>query len=232
MTGKAIAIIPARGGSKRIPKKNIRKFAGKPIISYSIESALESGCFDEVMVSTDSPEIAEVARNHGAAVPFLREEKTACDKAGIAEVVLEVLDRYRERGSEFPYYCCLLATAPFISADMLRTGKSLITREKCESVATICEFAYPIQRALQISEDGNLEMLWPENYKKRSQDLDAAYHDAGLFYWGTADYLSRTQKLFDHNSKPIVVSMNQCHDIDTEEDWTLAELKFDRLKDE
>ncbi|MBK9140868.1 MAG: pseudaminic acid cytidylyltransferase [Candidatus Melainabacteria bacterium] len=232
MIDKAVAIIPARGGSKRIPGKNVRIFAGKPIISYSIESALKSGCFDRVMVSTDSSEIARIARQHGAEVPFLRADETAGDTTGMAEVVIEVLHRYRDEGTVFSHYCCLLATAPFVSPDMIQDGRTLMFEEQCESVATVCEFSYPIQRALRISAAGNLEMIWPENYQKRSQDLEKAYHDAALFYWGKTAFVERTHKLFDDSSRPIAVSINQCQDIDTEEDWRLAELKFKLLKGE
>lgn len=230
MEARAIAIIPARGGSRRIPRKNIRDFAGRPIISYTIEAALKSGCFDEVMVSTDDQQIAHVAVAEGALVPFFRSEDTACDTAGMVEVVLEVLNAYASSGKHFPIFCCLLATAPFVTADLLLRGRALLNKNGASGVTTVCKFSYPIQRALKIGDTGSLEMFWPENYPRRSQDLEPAYHDAGLFYWGKSECLSQTRRMFDESSLPLIVSESECQDIDTEEDWQAAELKYKLLK--
>ena len=178
---KNIAIIPARGGSKRIPRKNIRPFLGKPVIAYSIAAALQSGLFDEVMVSTDDEEIAEVARQYGAKVPFMRSATTADDYATTADVMLEVLECYKKQGIEFDTLCCVYSTAPFVTADSLKSAYHLLAEKKFDAVFTAVAYSYPVQRGLKI-DDGKIRMVWPEYRKSRSQDLETIYHDAGQFY--------------------------------------------------
>ncbi len=221
-----LAIIPARGGSKRIPRKNIRTFLGQPIIAYSIKAALEAKCFAEVMVSTDDGEIAEIAQNFGAVVPFLRSEQNSDDHSGLAEVVCEVLDQYEKAGKKFDYFCCLLPTAPFVTSKRLLEGKELLLETGAETVVPVTRFSYPIQRSMKIENDGNLRMFWPENYEKRSQDLEPAYHDIGQFYWARTDALRKTMRFFSENTKPLVIPEMEVQDIDSEEDWKIAEFKY------
>ena len=178
---KNIAIRPARGGSKRIPRKKIRPFLGKPVIAYSIAAALQSGLFDEVMVSTDDEEIAEVARQYGAKVPFMRSATTADDYATTADVMLEVLECYKKQGIEFDTLCCVYSTAPFVTADSLKSAYHLLAEKKFDAVFTAVAYSYPVQRGLKI-DDGKIRMVWPEYRKSRSQDLETIYHDAGQFY--------------------------------------------------
>jgi N-acylneuraminate cytidylyltransferase len=221
----SVAIITARGGSKRIPRKNIKDFLGKPIIAYSIETALNSGLFDYVMVSTDDDEIAEVAKKYGAKVPFTRSKQTSDDFAGTADVVLEVLHDLRKIGKEFEYACCLYPTAPFISEQSLNESFDLLIEKKFDSVFPICQFSYPIQRALKKS-DCVINMIWPENLNKRSQDLTPSFHDAGQFYWTKVNSFLENNKLFTDNSGAIVLNELQVQDIDNETDWLIAELKY------
>ena len=181
MSEKAIAIITARGGSKRIPKKNIKEFCGKPIIAYSIRAALDSGIFDEVMVSTDSEEIAEIARAYGAKVPFMRSAKTSDDFATTADVLMEVLERYQEMDRTFDVMSCIYPTAPFVTPQKLQSAYDTLTKEQAVMAMPVVAFSYPPQRSYVLN--GNmLEMKWKENYNKRSQDLEKMYHDAGQFY--------------------------------------------------
>ncbi len=226
MNQKNIAIIPARSGSKRIPHKNIKNFLGKPIIAYSIEVALQSGLFDEVMVSTDSKQIAMIARQYGAKVPFFRSEETANDYAVLSNVIKEVITNYKkEFNRKFDNICCLLATAPFVEAEDLQTAYQNLLKTGSDAVFPIVKYEFPIQRALKIN--GNLvEMIWPENKNKRSQDLEPAYHDAGLFYWITNKAFQEQQTLWPSHTTGIEVSQFKAQDIDTPEDWLLAELKY------
>lgn len=217
-----LAIIPARGGSKRIPGKNIKDFLGKPIIAYSIEMAIESKLFSEVMVSTDDDEIAKIALSYGATIPFMRSKKTSNDKSGIAEVLLEVIQNYNR---EFKYICCILPTAPFVTPELLEKGFNLITRNNLDSVFPIVKFDYPIQRALKI-ENNNLSLIWPENYHKRSQDLIPTYHDCGQFYWINKDSFFKQKIVMMNNSQGIEVSALQAQDIDDETDWGIAQIKY------
>jgi pseudaminic acid cytidylyltransferase len=227
----AVAIITARGGSRRIPRKNIRDFLGKPIVAYSIAAALEAGCFQEVMVSTDDAEIAEVARSFGAAVPFLRSAKTSDDFATTADVLREVLAEYAERGRPFEAACCIYPTAPLATAERLREGMRLLAADAAlESVVPVLRFGYPIQRALKI-ENGLLSMILPEHINSRSQDLMPAYHDAGQWYWFRTAAFLRSGKLFGAVCAPVVLDEMEAQDIDNEEDWKLAEMKF-RLRQE
>ncbi|MGF1637083.1 MAG: pseudaminic acid cytidylyltransferase [Cyclobacteriaceae bacterium] len=223
---KNLAIIPARGGSKRIPGKNTKLFAGKPILHYSIEAAIQSNCFDEIMVSTDSPEIADAAKQSlGAAVPFLRSEKTANDTATLADVILEVLHEYKIRGKVFDHCCCILPTAPFIQSEKIVQGLDRLMQNEFDSVMTIVRFDFPIQRSLAW-QNGKVQMVWPEYTQTRSQDLEARYHDCGQFYWIKPEIMLKKQSLFTDNSGAIELPASHVQDIDTEEDWKMAEFKF------
>lgn len=226
---KSIAIIPARGGSKRIPRKNIKNFLGRPIISYSIEAALNSGLFSEVMVSTDDEEIKEVSLKYGASVPFMRSEKNSNDFATTADVLIETLSEYAKKSIEFDYLCCIYPTAPFVTPEKLISAFSLLEEKKADTVFPAVKFSYPIFRSLKIDEQGKVAMFWPENLNARSQDLPAAYHDAGQFYWAKADAFLENKKMFTDNSFPIIMDEREVQDIDNEEDWNLAEVKYKLL---
>lgn len=223
-----LAIIPARGGSKRIPRKNIKDFLGKPIIAYSIEAALKSNLFDEVMVSTDDMEIAEIAKQYGAKVPFYRNENTANDFAGLAEVIIEVLEHYNTQNIEFNNVCCLLATAPFVSSKDLLNAYAKLENSNFDSIFPVVKYSFPIQRAMQFNGE-KINMIWPENLTKRSQDLTPSYHDAGLFYWTKSIVILLQKKLWTDNTTSIEISETKSQDIDTEEDWKIAELKYKLL---
>jgi pseudaminic acid cytidylyltransferase len=226
----AIAIIPARGGSKRIPGKNVREFAGKPIIAHSIITAVESGLFDEVMVSTDNEIIAETALQYGAKVPFYRSEENSSDMASIINVLLEVNEGYEKMGRRFPLSCCIFPTAPFVSKDMLERGLHLLEEKNYDTAFPIVPFGYPIQRSLEIGDGERLNMVWPEFLLYRSQDLPPRYHDTGLFYWYRTEVMKVERKLFGSNAGGLVISELECHDIDNPTDWEIAEIKFKRLK--
>ena len=226
---RKVAIITARGGSKRIPRKNIKDFLGKPIISYSIEKALKSGLFDYVMVSTDDNEIAEVAKYCGAEVPFMRSKENSDDFIGTADVILEVLTDLKKIGKQFDYACCIYPTAPLITVENLIESYKLLIDKQFDSVFPVCEFSYPIQRALEIK-NSKTSMIWPENLNKRSQDLPAIYHDAGQFYWLNINSFFKEKKIFTQNTGSIVLNELQVQDIDNETDWKLAELKYKLIK--
>ena len=219
---KNLAIIPARGGSKRIPRKNVKPFMGKPILAYSIENALATELFDEVMVSTDDPEIMEVAKQYGASVPFVRTEKTANDFASLADVIHEVVDMYVERGQTFDNMCCILATCPLVKASYISEAYQKLINSDFISVYPVVQFSYPILRSLKMDEHGEVSMNWPEYAKTRSQDLAPAYHDSGTFYWHKVESWMRG----DRKGGGIVIAENLVQDIDTEEDWRMAELKY------
>lgn len=219
-----IAIIPARGGSKRIPKKNIKSFCGKPIIAYSIEAANLSGLFDEVMVSTDDEEIAGIAKKYGAQVPFMRSQKNADDFATLNDVIEEVLSSYNVIGKQFENGCCILSTAPFTTAKKLKEAYAILLGKGFDSVRPIVRFGYPIQRAFRLMPDNSVTMLHPEYAQARSQDLEAVYHDAGQFYW------FKTAKTLKGSFKGgFVINEAEAQDIDTPEDWKIAELKMQLL---
>lgn len=220
-----IAIITARGGSKRIPRKNIREFCGKPILAYSIEAALQSGLFDCVMVSTEDGEIAEIAKNYGAEVPFYRSVRNADDFATTAEVLLEVLEEYRCLGKEFQEVCCIYPTAPFVTAGVLREAAELLEEQGADSVIPVVRFGFPPQRGV-ITENGCLRYKWPEHRNSRSQDLEPLYHDAGQFYFLRAESFLRQKELVMEKTIPLERPDSQVQDIDTLEDWSIAELKF------
>jgi N-acylneuraminate cytidylyltransferase len=224
-----LCIIPARGGSKRIPRKNIKSFCGKPIIAYSIEAALKSNLFDEVMVSTDDEEIAAIAIQYGAKVPFMRSTKNADDYAGTVDVLLEVLTEYEKQNTTFNNVCCIYPTAPFVSPDRLSEAYKMLNEKQYDSVFPICAFSFPILRALQLTNNNKVSMIWPENMTKRSQDLVPAYHDAGQFYWCKTLSLTTDRKLYTDNSGAIVLNETEVQDIDNESDWLIAEMKFKLL---
>lgn len=225
---KNIAIIPARGGSKRIPKKNIKDFLGKPIIAYSIEAALNSGVFDEVMVSTDDVEIAGIAKQYGAKVPFFRSLEMSSDMAMTAPVLIEVIHEYKKLGKEFEYLCCLYPCAPFVSAERIKIGMEKLISSDVDSVVPVVRFSYPPLRGL-VLRDNKLQMLFPENLNVRSQDLEPIFHDAGQFYCIRMDSLIREEKMFCENCIPLELSEMEVQDIDNFEDWELAELKYKML---
>ncbi len=223
----SIAIITARGGSKRIPRKNIKLFCGKPIIAYSIEAALQSGLFEEVMVSTDDEEIAGIAREFGASVPFMRSSGNAGDYASTDDVLLEVLTAYKEQGREFASFCCLYPTAPFVTAQKLKTAMELL--KAADSVMPVVAFSFPPQRCMVINEAGELQMKWPEHAKTRSQDLEPYYHDCGQFY------CCRTAPFLQYGTTdlpgmlPMIMSELEVQDIDNPDDWAIAELKYQQM---
>lgn len=223
---KSICIIPARGGSKRIPRKNVKDFLGKPIIAYSIEAALESGIFNEVMVSTDDQEIAEVALKYGAKVPFLRSEETSNDFATTSDVMNEVLDNYKQEGHDFDVICCIYATAPFVTPEKIQQAGMLLEEGKFDSAFTCTAFSYPVLRGLVIDKEGRIAMKWPEFKDSRSQDLPQFYHDAGQFYFATIEAFRKANGFWGENTAPIVVSELEVQDLDTPTDWALAEMKF------
>jgi pseudaminic acid cytidylyltransferase len=219
-----IAIIPARGGSKRIPRKNIREFLGKPIIAYSIDVAKQSGLFDEVMVSTDDPEIADIAMGLGATVPFMRSNKNSNDFATTSDVIVEVLQCFNKTGRNFDCACCIYPTAPLITTSSIQRSFELLNSKKFSTVFPVVAFSYPIWRSLKIT-DGKAEMFWPENISKRSQDLPQAWHDAGQYYWLQIKSFLQDRRLFGINSGVIELQEWEAHDIDTEMDWKMAEIK-------
>lgn len=222
---KTVAIIPARGGSKRIPRKNIKEFLGKPIIAYSIEAALQSGIFDKVMVSTDDLEIAAIAKQYGAKVPFYRSPETSNDIASTEDVLIEVINEYKKQGQEFEYGCCIYSCAPFINPEKIKNGFELIKDKNIDSAIPVVQFSYPIQRALKI-DNNRLSMLLPENIDARSQDLIPTYHDIGQYYWFKINSFLKNPTLFSQNSVAIITPESEVQDIDTEEDWKIAEIKY------
>ena len=227
---KNLAIIPARGGSKRIPGKNIKPFLGKPIIAYSIETALNSGLFDEVMVSTDDDEIAKVAQRYGASVPFKRSSKNAGDFANTVDALLEVLDQYEALGKSFDYACCIYPTAPFITIDMLKKSFQKIKDSDYNSIFPAILYPSPIQRAFTIASSGKIQLLQPEYFFRRSQDLEPVYYDCGQFYWFKPKVVIKTKNVFTDNTGVIILSEMDTHDIDTPEDWKMAEFKYQFLR--
>lgn len=225
-----IAIIPARVGSKRIPRKNIRAFAGMPIIGYSIKAAQDCGLFDHVIVSTDSEEVAEVAGQFGAEIPFVRPSELSDDHTPIAPVLMHCLVWLASRGIKAQYACCILATAPFVQTEYIRRGYEMITNEKASSAFAVTSFPFPIQRALKIKADGSLAMFWPEHELTRSNDLPEAYHDAGQFYWLDVSVFMREGRVYNHDARPVFIPRWLVQDIDTPEDWETAEIMFEAFQ--
>lgn len=229
MSNRKLCIIPARGGSKRIPRKNIKIFLGKPIIVYSIEAAIKSRLFDEVMVSTDDEEIAQIAKKYGASVPFLRQSETATDYATTFDVINEVIREYNKQNKKFEFVCCIYACAPFVTVDKLIESFNLLQKGMYDSVFPIMPFSFPIQRALKI-EDDKVHFFYPEFSVSRSQDLVKSYHDAGQFYWIKISDCFVKNGILTDNSGSIVISELEGQDIDNETDWKLAELKYELLQ--
>lgn len=227
-----IAVIPARGGSKRIPKKNIKLFCGKPIITYAIEAAFNSDVFDHVVVSTDDAEIAEVARKAGAEVPFVRPKELSDDHTPTVPVIGHAIDWMINNRGAVGVVCCIYSTAPFVTADDIRRAYSRLLDEHVTGyVFTATSFPFPIQRAFRIREDGHCEMFHPEHYNTRSQDLEDAYQDAGQFYWGSAESYLSNKKFFANDSKPYLIPRYRVQDIDTMQDWTRAEIMWRMLRE-
>jgi N-acylneuraminate cytidylyltransferase len=225
-----VAIIPARGGSKRIPRKNIRDFCGKPMITWSIEAAKNSALFNRIIVSTDDSEIREIALAAGAEVPFERPPELANDHAGTLPVVRHAVQWLAEEGSPAGNVCCIYATAPFLQPEDLSKGRDLLTSDPAtEFVFSATPFGFPIFRALRLGEGNTVSMFWPEHELSRSQDLPPAYHDAGQFYWGTAQAWLTKDHIFSSNSRAVVLPPHRVQDVDTPEDWLQAELKFHLL---
>lgn len=226
---KILCIIPARGGSKRIPRKNIKKFLGKPIISYSIEAAQASGLFSEIMVSTDDDEIAKIAKKFGAKVPFFRSKQNADDFATTIDVLLEVVQEYKDLELSFQYICCIYPTAPFVTRKKLVLAYEKMLADNLDSVFPVMPFSYPIQRSLKLK-NNKVQFNYPEYETSRSQDLEKAYHDAGQFYFIKTESLIKKRSLITKNTGGIVINELEAQDIDTETDWKIAELKYELLQ--
>lgn len=227
----SVAIIPARGGSKRIPGKNLKLFLGKPMISYAIEAAKKSGVFDRIVVSTDSPEIAKLAVEYGAEVPFMRPPELSDDYATTDSVLMHAINWVNDNWGQANHVCCIYST-PFVMPEFIKHGLELLIQEKATSAFTVASFAYPIFRAMKVDEQRRLEMYWPENRWKRSQDFPEAYHDAGQFYWVDAIKFAIEKKLFSSDAVPIILPLKYVHDIDTIEDWERAEIMLLSLRSE
>lgn len=221
-----LAVIPARGGSKRIPRKNIKTFCGKPMIAWSIEAARMSGCFDRIIVSTDDAEIAEVACAHGAEVPFMRPPELSDDHTGTIPVIAHAIDWMNRNAQTVDFACCLYATAPFIQADDLRRGFDILQKSDADYAFTVTTYPSPIQRAFRITADERVEMFNPEHLNTRSQDLEEAFHDAGQFYWGRATAWLSGRSLFSQDAAPVPLPRHRVQDIDTAEDWERAAVMF------
>jgi len=224
-----LAVIPARGGSKRIPYKNIKLFCGKPIIAYSIEVAIKSKLFDKVVVSTDSAEIAEIAKEYGAEIPFIRPHDLSDDYTGTNEVIKHSIGWYQNQGNEIEAICCIYATAPFIRSEYLKQGYDLLCSTNHAYAFSVTSFPFPIQRALKINASGEVQAFCPENNDIRSQDLEESYHDAGQFYWGRADAFLDDKVIYSKDSMAVKLPRYLVQDIDTQEDWQRAELMYQAL---
>ena len=226
-----LAVIPARGGSKRIPRKNIKKFCGRPMIAWPIEAARESECFDRIIVSTDDAEIAEISCHWGAEAPFVRPEALSDDHTGTIPVVAHAIGWYLKHTAEKPEeVCCVYATAPFVRPEDLRQGHEALLHRGCDYAFSVTSFPFPIQRAVRINKDGRVEMFHPEHFNTRSQDLEGAYHDAGQFYWGRAEAWLEGRPIFNSDAIPVLLPRHRVQDIDTIEDWRRAELMFTTLR--
>lgn len=221
-----VAIIPARGGSKRIPRKNIKPFCGKPMIAWSIEAAQQSGCFERIVVSTDDADIARVARQYGAEVPFLRPQHLSDDHTGTTPVVAHAIEWLNHHQGAVTFACCLYATAPFVRTEDLRSGFELLLKQDADYAFSVTSFPFPIQRALRLCQDQRVEMFAPQHMSTRSQDLEEAFHDAGQFYWGRASAWLSGLPLFSRHAVPVLLPRYRVQDIDTAEDWQRAEWLF------
>ena len=225
-----LAVIPARGGSKRIPRKNIKHFCGKPMLAWSIEAALKSQCFDRVMVSTDDAEIADLGRQYGAEIPFMRPPELADDKAGTIPVVRHAIEWHQAAGFQPAEVCCIYATAPFILPEDLQRGLQLLASRQAQYAFAVTSYPFPIQRAIRITAAGGVEMFQPEHFNTRSQDLEEAWHDAGQFCWGRSAAWVEGQMVFAPASVPVPLPRHRVQDIDTPEDWIRAEWMFRALQ--
>ena len=226
-----LAIIPARGGSKRIPRKNIKAFHGKPLIAYSIETAIQSQLFDKVIVSTDDEEIANVAKEYGAEVPFIRPKELADDFTGTTDVTNHALQWLKNKGELFDYVCTIYATAPLLQSKYLKEGFKKLQNSDATNAFSATSMPFPIQRTFKITSNGRCEMFWPENIDKRSQDLEEAYQDAGQFYWTKSNEKSN-EIMFGKDSIPIILPRYLVQDIDTLEDWQRAEIIYEIIKEQ
>lgn len=221
-----ICVIPARGGSKRIPRKNIKPFCGKPMIAWSIEAAKACECFDRIIISTDDEEIASVASTWGANIPFMRPAELSDDYIGTLPVIRHAVEWFNQHDAPVDYACCLYATAPFVSPDDIKNGLEMIQREVSSYAFSVTSYAFPIQRAIRITGNGRVAMFNPEHFNTRSQDLEEAWHDAGQFYWGTAQAWREGRVIFGEDSVPVKLPRHRVQDIDTPEDWIRAEWLF------
>lgn len=225
-----LAVIPARGGSKRIPRKNVKPFCGKPMIVWSIDAARESSCFDNIIVSTDDAEIAELATTLGAVVPFIRPPELSDDHTGTIPVIAHAIDWMNRNVGKVDYACCLYATAPFVQGKDLRRGFDLLQQSGADYAFSVTSYAFPIQRAIRITANQRVEMFNPEHFNTRSQDLEEAFHDAGQFYWGRADAWLTGKPLFSRDAVPVLLPRHRVQDIDTAEDWERAEWLFKAMQ--
>ncbi len=225
-----VTVIPARGGSKRIPHKNIKLFCGKPMLAYSIEAAKDTGIFDRIIVSTDSKKIASISKESGAEVPFMRPCELADDHTGTDAVILHALKQLMEDGEKIDYICCIYATAPFVKAEYIIKGYDLLRDKNATSCFSVTTYPFPIFRSLKINNQNQLEMFWPEYRETRSQDLPEAYHDAGQFYWADAKKYLKEKQFYSKDSVSVVLPRYLVQDIDTPEDWETAEKMYLALK--
>lgn len=225
-----VAVIPARGGSKRVPRKNIKNFCGKPIIAWSIEAAVKSGCFERIIVSTDDQEISEVAKKYGAEVPFMRPENLSDDYTGTTAVIKHAIEALQKRGEKIKYACCIYATAPFVSVRDLQDAWQRINGSEHDYAFSVTSYAFPIQRAIMVTEQGTISMFNPKHFATRSQELEEAWHDAGQFYWGKAEAWLQEKSLFSGGSVAVKLPRHRVQDIDTQEDWLRAEWLFKALQ--
>ena len=225
-----IAIIPARGGSKRIPRKNIKLFCGKPMIAYAIEVALATQLFDKVIVSTEDEEIAAIANQWGAETPFLRPKALADDYTITNDVIKHAIEYFLAQGDEIDYVCCIYATTPFLQPEYVQQGYQQLQEKDCSYAFSVTTFPFPVQRAVRLLSNGRIDAVWPENMFKRSQDLEELYHDAGQFYWGTAEAFLQEHVLFSEKSVPVVLPRYLVQDIDTPEDWDRASFMYQAMQ--
>lgn len=225
-----LAVIPARGGSKRIPRKNIKTFGGQPMISWSIKAAKQSGCFDRIIVSTDDAEIAEVAKQFGAEIPFMRPLELADDYAGTIPVVAHAVSWQNRYAKQVQEVCCIYATAPFVRVEDIQRGMEVLRDSGAEYAFSVANYSFPIQRAIRITKQQRVEMFQPEHFGSRSQDLEEAWHDAGQFYWGKASAWLAGKPLFSQDAAPVPLPRHRVQDIDTPEDWVRAEWMFKALR--
>lgn len=225
-----LAIIPARGGSRRIKNKNIKLFFNKPIIYWSIKAAKQSKLFDKIIVSTDSKKIANICKKYNIEIPFLRPKTLSNDKVSTIKVIKHALIWFKKKGVFFDRVCCIYPASPFISKKIIKKALKLLKIKRKSFAFTVSSYPHPIQRALKIKKNGYLKPVWPSNVNIRSQKFENRYHDAGQFYWGTFDSFMKNKNFFIKNSIPIYIPRYLCHDIDTLEDWKKAELVFKSLK--